>query len=247
MIHFAPNLSKHLNISHGFFECSSVEMPSLNCAFIEAEPRPQVEKQRAFMIEKMAGKTLPLKTLKQIHSPTVHIVESVDQILNEGDGLVTQIPNVAIGILTADCGPLLFADPENKVIGAAHVGWRGAMSGVIESTISQMEKLGANRQNIIAALGPTIAQSSYEVGPEFEDFLGPYCTQFLKPAEKEDHFYFDLPGYIMFQLTHSKIKNFEDLKLNTYSGNFFSRRKTLHKSQHSQTKGFCNLSAIAIF
>ena len=246
MIHHASNLSKLSNISHGFFECSSAEMPSLNCAFVEAESRPQVENQRDFMMTKMADKSLPLKTLKQIHSPTVHIVESADQVLPEGDGLVTDIPNLAIGILTADCGPLLFSDPENKVIGAAHAGWRGAMSGVIESTISQMEKLGANRQNIIAALGPTIAQESYEVGPEFEDLLGSNSTPLLKPAEKEDHFYFDLPGYIMLQLTHSNIKNFENLKLNTYTKNFFSRRKALHKSQHSQFRGLCNLSAIAI-
>ena len=109
-----------------------------------------------------------------------------------------------------------------------------------------MENLGALRQNIIAALGPTIAQDSYEVGPEFEELLGTKAHQLLKPSEKKDHFYFDLPQFIMFKLSDSKIKNFEDLKVNTFTGNFFSRRGALHKSQHAQYKGLCNLSAIAI-
>lgn len=246
MIHHAFNLSKISNIHHGFFEKSSDTMTSLNCSFLDSELKDQVEQQRDYMMQRMSGKTLPLKTLKQIHSPTVHVVESADQTLEEGDGLVTNLTHVAIGILTADCGPILFADPENQVIGAAHAGWRGAMADIIETTISQMENLGANRGNIIAALGPTIAQDSYEVGPEFEELLGGKAHQFLRPSGKKDHFYFDLPQFIMFKLTDSKIRNFEDLKVNTFTGNFFSRREALHKSQHSQYKGLCNLSAIAI-
>ena len=246
MIHHASNLSNLPQFRHGFFEKSAPQKPSLNAATTDHETPEEIQSQREFMMHALTGQTVPLMLLKQIHSPTVHIVDSADQVLKEGDGLVTKEKNIALGILTADCGPILFADPENGVIGAAHAGWRGALAGVIESTVAKMETLGAERSRIIAALGPTIQPSHYEVGPEFEELLSHNATMFLRPSEKKAHFYFDLPLYIQTKIKEAHIENFEDLKLNTFTGNFFSRREALHKSQSVNYGGPCNLSAILI-
>ena len=122
--------------------------------------------------------------------------------------MVTSVPGLALGVLTADCGPVLFADPENRVAGAAHAGWKGATGGVLENTISAMEKLGAKREYIRAALGPTISADNYEVGPEFVDhLLGLDASNdvFLKPSANNGHAMFDLPGYIVTRLGNAGI------------------------------------------
>ncbi|MEB3701875.1 Polyphenol oxidase family protein [Candidatus Bealeia paramacronuclearis] len=246
MIHTSPELLKFPDIQHGFFEQSATEMPSLNCAFVNSESAEQVHAQRQFMIKIMRGEETPLLTLKQIHSATVHIVESTSQILPEGDALVTRRKNIALGVLTADCGPVIFADPTNEVIGIAHAGWRGAMAGILGKTIKAMESLGAERDSLYAILGPTIQQSHYEVGSEFEELLGSDAHLFLKKSQKDGHFYFDLPHYIVMELEKLGVASPYNLALNTFTGNFFSRRKALQKSQHPLFKGLCNLSAIAM-
>jgi hypothetical protein len=134
-------------------------------------------------------------------------------------------------VSTADCGPLLFADSEAGVIGAAHAGWRGALTGVIEATAAAMERLGADRRNIAAALGPTIRQQNYEVGPEFvERFLAAdqSNSRYFKPSARAGHAMFDLTGYIAARVQRAGIEQFEDLGLCTYAepDRFFSYRRT---------------------
>jgi YfiH family protein len=174
-----------------------------------------------------------LVTPYQIHSPNVVVAEQPWTAENRprADAIVTRIPRLAIGVSTADCGPLLFADSEAGVVGAAHAGWRGAFAGIIEATISAMEQLGANRGRIIAALGPTIRQANYEVGPEFvERFVAADTAnaRFFTPSRRADHAMFDLTSYIAGRVERAAIAHFEDLGLCTYAEpeRFFSYRRT---------------------
>ena len=144
--------------------------------------------------------------------------------------------SLAIGVSTADCGPILFADAQAGVIGATHAGWKGALTGVLEATIAAMEKLGAQRSRIKAALGPMIRQPNYEVGAEF---LGRFKAvdaangRFFAPASRPNHLMFDLPGYISSRLERAEIQRIEDLDLCTYADptRFFSYRRTTHRAE----------------
>jgi polyphenol oxidase len=152
------------------------------------------------------------------------------------DGLVTATPGLALGVTGADCGVLLFSDASAGVIGAAHSGWKGALTGMVEALVAAMEKLGARRININVALGPTIAQASYEVGPEFfarfeaedESFAG-----FFAPSGRPGHFLFDLPGFIAMRAERAGVGRFENLDLDTYTDEerFFSYRRTTHRGE----------------
>ena len=152
------------------------------------------------------------------------------------DALVTATPGLALGVTGADCGMILFADPHARVIGAAHAGWRGALGGIIEATVAAMVKLGAEPANIRAALGPCIAQASYEVGPEFvarfqaEDSNS---ASFFAPAQRETHAQFDLKAYIGERARRAGIGAFEDLALDTYAdeARFFSFRRATHRQE----------------
>jgi len=152
------------------------------------------------------------------------------------DAIVTKIPGLAIGVSVADCGPILLADGEAGVIGAVHAGWKGALTGVLETTIAKMEELGARCSHITAAIGPLIRQSSYEVGPEFvarfreEDHRN---IRFFAPADREHHAMFDLPGYIAMRLKKTGVGTVEDLVLDTYSDEklFFSYRRSIHRGE----------------
>jgi polyphenol oxidase len=150
--------------------------------------------------------------------------------------MVTATPGLALGITTADCGPVLFADAEARVIGAAHAGWRGAVTGVLESTIAAMERLGARRATIVAVLGPTISQKAYEVGPDFIKRFAeeaPGHERFFMETERPDHAMFDLPGFIGARLEAAGIEAFTNLGLCTYSDEerFFSYRRTTHRKE----------------
>jgi YfiH family protein len=152
------------------------------------------------------------------------------------DGLVTATPGLALGVTGADCGILLFADRRAGVIGAAHAGWKGALTGMVEGLVAAMEALGARKPDISAALGPTIAQQSYEVGPEFfarfeaedEGF-----SSFFTPSGKPRHFLFDLPGFIEMRAERAGIGRFENLNLDTYAdeARFFSYRRATHRAE----------------
>ena len=176
-------------------------------------------------------------TVFQIHSPDVVVASRPWDNANrpKADAIVTRVPDLAIGVTTADCGPVLFADPEARVIGAAHAGWKGALTGVVESTVEAMEKLGAERSNIVAAIGPLIRQSSYEVGHEFlERFVeadAENAFHFL-PAAREGHAMFDLGGFIRKRLERAGVLVVDDTGIDTYSDErFFSYRRSVHRKE----------------
>jgi YfiH family protein len=192
-----------------------------------------------------AGKEpIPCVTLNQVHGTNViHVTEPI-QGKREGDGLVTAVPGIALGILTADCGPVLFCDPIHKVIGACHAGWRGAHAGILQATLRAMEKLGAERSHIYAVLGPTIDQENYEVGPEFPELIGGVYETYFTSANKPNHHYFNLPLYICNQLKDEGLPHVNDVKCDTYTSHFASWRR--FQFQGKTKIDFCNLSAIAI-
>jgi YfiH family protein len=164
------------------------------------------------------------------------------------DAIVTRVPGLAIGISTADCGPVLFADPQARIVGAAHAGWRGALAGVIEATVAAMEKLGADRSRLVAAIGPMIRQPNYEVGGDLvERFLaaGPDNAWFFAPAAREEHALFDLAGYVAARLTHAGVTEIEDLDCCTYAdpAHFFSFRRSTHQGEADYGR---HINAIAL-
>ena len=233
----APSLSKLAHIRHGFFTrsggVSQGVYATLNGGIGSNDAPDKVAENRARMAVALGVQPDRLLTAYQIHSPDVVVADKPWTRENRprADAIVTRTPGLAIGISTADCGPLLLADSQARVIGAAHAGWRGAFTGVIEAAIAAMEKLGAVRSRIMAALGPTIRQPNYEVGPEFvERFLATDAgnTQFFKPSDRAGHAMFDLTGYIAARVQRAGIVNFEDLGLCNYAEpeRFFSYRRT---------------------
>jgi polyphenol oxidase len=238
----AALLSKLAGIRHGFFTrsggVSQGVYASLNGGVGSNDAPAKVTENRARMAAALGVQPDRLLTAYQVHSPDVVVADKPWTLESRprADAIVTRTPGLAIGISTADCGPLLLADAEARVIGAAHAGWRGALTGVIEATISAMEKLGAERSRIAAALGPTIRQPNYEVGPEFvARFLAADAdnTRFFAPSEHAGHAMFDLTGYIAERAQRAGIVNFEDLGLCTYAEpeRFYSYRRTTKQAE----------------
>ncbi len=234
----AENLAALPGVRHGFFGreggVSEGVYASLNCGPGSKDDPSHVEENRARVSAALAADSLI--TLAQIHSPQVHVVGKDWEGRPEGDGLVTALPGRMLGIQTADCTPVLFADAEAKVIGAAHAGWKGALSGVLEAVIAAMESLGAQRTRIAAAIGPTISQANYEVGAEFRDrFLESDSrhARFFIPSDRQGHFRFDLPGFVTARLASAGIGDIADLQLCTYppENGFFSFRRTTHRGE----------------
>jgi YfiH family protein len=241
-------------IRHAFFTrnggVSQGIYDSLNGGVGSNDTPEHVAENRARMARALGIAPERLLSLYQVHSPDVVIAEEPWPADNRprADALVTRVPGLAIGVSTADCGPLLFADSEARVIGAAHAGWRGALTGVIEATIGAMEKLGASRSNMAVALGPTIRQANYEVGPEFvARFLAADIdnTRFFADATREGHAMFDLTGYIASRVEQAGVANFEDLGLCTYAEpeRFFSFRRATHQSEPDYGR---HINAIAL-
>jgi YfiH family protein len=222
-----PYLSQFSSVKHAFFEVD----PEL------------LSSRRDWGMEVMTGSPLPLVTLNQVHGTKVIRVKDLEGE-QEADGLVTNIKGIALGILTADCGPILFCDPVAEVIGACHAGWRGARQGILQSTLKEMEGLGAKRSQIYATLGPTIQQVNYEVGSEFPELIGGIYEDYFYPSRTSGFHYFNLPLYIQNQLLKEKLAQVHDLAVNTFTGPFSSRRRLLLEKREG-TK-FSNLSAIAI-
>jgi hypothetical protein len=152
------------------------------------------------------------------------------------DAIATATPGLAVGVSVADCGPVLFADGAARVVCAAHAGWKGALTGILEAAVTAMEELGAERARIVAAIGPLIRQSSYEVGPEFVDRFrqaDPMNIRFFAPAERSGHALFDLPGYIRLRLEQCGVGTVDDLCCDTYAEEeyFFSYRRSVHRDE----------------
>jgi len=225
---------------HGFFTrkggASSGIFRGLNCGYGSTDQSDSVAVNRARVAEAMRVSPEELVTLHQVHSADVITVDAPHGTpLPKADALVTATPGIALSILTADCQPVLFADPDAHVIGAAHAGWKGTLGGVLGATVDAMEALGAKRENIRAVIGPSISQRAYEVGPEFfEDFIAEDADHARFFAQGEgDRMQFDLPGFGLFCLRAAGIQNATWTAHCTYSDpdRFYSYRRSVHKAQ----------------
>lgn len=240
--------SKSLSVTHGFFGSkggvSTGTYESLNAGQRSDDDPNNVSENRARIQRALGAKHLI--SLHQVHSDRVVIAENGDSGDIEADGLVTTVPGLALSALSADCGPVLLSDMKAGVIGACHAGWRGALSGIVESTVATMCELGASPKNIVAALGPCIGPDNYEVGEEFKaefcEIDSAYARFFHLPKGKKAHF--DLPAFILSRLAAMDIRA-EWTGHCTYAHpkDYFSYRRNTHQG----VKGYGrNLSAIVL-
>jgi YfiH family protein len=216
-------------VSGGIYE-------GLNGGLGSNDDAAHVAENRRRMAEQMGVTPERLLSAHQVHSPDVVVATGPWQgDKPRADALVTRTERIAIGVTAADCGPVLFADASARVIGAAHAGWKGALSGVLESTIDAMEKLGADRSGMVAAIGPLIRQPSYEVGHEFvERFIEADAENalFFLPAERNGHSMFDLAGFIRMRLENAGVLMIDDLGIDTYADErFYSYRRSVHRKE----------------
>jgi YfiH family protein len=243
----------HTSTQYGFFTrnggVSTGIYESLNCGPGSSDKTEDVVENRQRVADTFSGNK-KLITICQIHSNKVVIIENSNDLnpLPEGDALVTRSPDVILGVLTADCVPVLFADTENQIIGAAHAGWRGAFEGVLENTIQTMEGLGAKKESIRCIVGPCIAQNNYEVDNGFyENFISRSSENdiFFTASEKEKHHMFNLRAYVNKRLTQANITNIANVDVDTYANEqqFFSWRRSYHQGKTDYGR---QVSAIAL-
>ncbi len=210
---------------------------SLNGGLGSQDERAHVIENRARMAAYIGVSAEHFLNVWQVHSPDV-VTVSGPRVGDppRADALVTATPGLAISVATADCGPVLFADPKARVIGAAHAGWQGAFKGVLEATLDAMEKLGAKRADITATIGPMLSQKNYEVGPEFiQRFHAQKVSnaRFFRPSPRVGHALFDLPAYNAMRLKKAGAGTINDLALCTYDDEqrFYSYRRTTHRRE----------------
>ena len=242
-------------ISHGFFTRegghSTGLFSSLNCGMGSGDDRAAVTENRAKVAARLGVAPDCLLSAYQVHSAEAVLVSGPWADREERpkvDGLVTRTPGVALGVLTADCGPVLFADPQARVIGAAHAGWKGALTGVTARTVELMEEQGADRARIVAVIGPTISRAAYEVGPEFPARFteaDPANLRYFTPSDRPGHSMFDLPAYLADRLRGQGVGQVIDLSLCTFSDErrFFSYRRATHRNEKDYGR---LISAIAL-
>ncbi len=221
----ADCLSDIGGIQHGFFTreggVSEGIYASLNCGVGSKDDRARVLENRRRVAAHLGTTGERLLTCHQVHSASAVIVEAAWGLdgLPKADGMATKAPGLALGALAADCAPVLFADPEARVIGAAHAGWKGALDGVLEATVTAMMRLGAKPQRIRAALGPCIGPKAYEVGPEFEArFVAADSgnERFFARPDGAERAFFDLPGYVLERLGRMQLDTVENASQCTY-------------------------------
>ena len=238
-------------VIHGFFGrtggVSQGIYASLNCGAGSRDAPEAVRENRARIVASLAPGA-NLVTLHQIHSAEVVAVSAPFEKTPQADAMVSATPGIMLGILTADCAPVLFADAEAGVIGAAHAGWKGALGGVTDATLAAMEKLGAQRDRIRAAIGPCISRENYEVGPEFAanfTTADPANSSFFAPAAHPGHSHFDLGRYVAHRLQGAGIAAPERLDACTYAreADFFSFRRATHRGEPDYGR---EISAIAL-
>jgi len=234
-------LSAIPGLRHAFFTrdggVSDGVYAGLNGGLGSNDDPARVAENRRRMAEQLGVAPSHLVGVHQIHSPDAVVASGPwnGTARPKADAIVTRSEGLAIGVTTADCGPILFVDPTARVIGAAHAGWKGALTGILETTIETMEKLGAERSGMIAAIGPLIRQPSYEVGPEFvERFIGADAgnAMFFLPGERDGHAMFDLAGFIRMRLEKAGVLMIDDLGIDTYSDErCFSYRRSVHRKE----------------
>jgi YfiH family protein len=235
-------LSRHAHIAHGFFGrqggVSEGIYASLNCGLGSKDARDVVGENRRRVADQLGATPDRLLTAHQHHSADAIIITEpwTFETMPKADALVTATPGIAVGALAADCAPVLFADAEAGVVAAAHAGWKGALGGVLESTVATMERLGARRASISATLGPCIGPTAYEVGSEFEaNFIAksPDYAGFFKRPSADARPYFDLPAFVLARLGAMQLGAVESQTRCTYShpDEFFSYRRTTHQRE----------------
>jgi YfiH family protein len=225
-------------IRHAFFTreggVSTGIYASLNGGIGSSDDMANVTENRRRMAEHLGASAEVFLSPYQVHSAEALAVDRPWSGESPRlDALATATPGLVMAVGIADCGPVLFADPEARVVAAAHAGWKGAAGGVLEATLLRMEELGAHRKNIIAVLGPCIRQPSYEVGPDFRSNFGADDQCFFIPSKRADHSLFDLSGYILKRLGQAGLAEVKDLGLDTYADEerFFSYRRTTHRGE----------------
>ncbi len=247
-------LTSKPTIKHGFFTreggVSSGLYGSLNCGFGSDDKAENVAENRQRVLAGLGISDGQLLTCYQIHSATVVVVEEAWALEDapEADAMVTNKLGIALGILTADCAPVLFADEKAGVIGVAHAGWRGAFTGVLEETLAAMVKIGASKANISAAIGPCIGQNSYEVGPEFIDRFIEQAeknTDYFLPSKRDGHHMFDLAAYVADRLQKAEIARIYQTGYDTCQDEklFYSYRRSVLQGEKDYGR---EISAISL-
>jgi hypothetical protein len=247
-------LDGHSAVRHAFFTrrggVSGGLFASLNCGFGSGDDLEAVARNRAIAASELGLSPERLVTCHQVHGTEIVTVERPWRREDNphADGTVTKVPGIALGVLAADCAPVLFADAEAGVVGAAHGGWRGTLAGVMEAAVDAMVALGARPERIRAGIGPCIAQTSYEVGPEFPGnfaTVDPASAGFFVPASRPGHFLFDLPGYIALRLERLGLGAVERASHDTAAEEelFFSYRRACLRGERDYGRG---LAAIAL-
>ncbi|HTO64244.1 MAG TPA: peptidoglycan editing factor PgeF [Bradyrhizobium sp.] len=236
----SPLLAAIPGLRHAFFTreggVSDGVYAHLNGGLGSRDDPTRIAENRRRMAEQMGIAPTHLLNVHQVHSPDAVVATGLwDGARPKADAIVTRAEGLAIAVTTADCGPILLVEPNARVIGATHAGWKGALTGVLEATIAAMEKLGAERNGIVAAIGPMIRQASYEVGSEFVTrFLDADAdnAMFFLPSSREGHAMFDLAGFIRDRLEAAGVLMIDDLGLDTYSDErFFSYRRSVHRGE----------------
>ncbi len=248
----ASGLSAIAAVSHGFFTreggVSEGIYGSLNTGYGSDDNAANVKENRRRIAARLGVDDDKLLSIHQWHSSDAVVADDLWNVRRppEGDAVVTARPGIAVAVNTADCTPVLFSSGDGRVVGAAHAGWKGAIGGILGSTVARMKELGAT--DVHAAIGPTISQLSYEVGPEYRtEFVERDASseRFFIASEKPGHFMFDLPGFVRARLSELELASIEDTALCTYADEqrFFSYRRTVHRGEHDYGR---QLSAICI-
>ena len=230
------------HVRHGFFTReggrSTGIHASLNCGYGSQDDVAAVEQNRDIVAARMGVEADRLLTVWQSHSPDVIMVEAAFDVRRppKADAMMTERPGFALGVLTADCAPILFAERNGRAVGVAHAGWKGALGGILEASVAAFRSRGVEPRDLLAAIGPTIGQASYEVGPEFLDrFLAedPANARFFAASPRGGHHRFDLSGYVKMKLGRLGLAQIEDLALCTYGdeARFFSYRRATHRGE----------------
>jgi YfiH family protein len=241
MMTASPLLSAIPGLRHAFFTreggVSGGIYAGLNGGLGSSDDPASVAENRRRMAQQMGVSPEHFLSVWQVHSPDAVVATGPWEGASRprADAMVTRTEGLAIGVTAADCGPILFVDPNARVIGAAHAGWKGALTGILESTVDAMEKLGAERSGIVAAIGPLIRQHSYEVGGEFvERFVEADAENalFFVPSTREGHAMFDLAGFIRTRLENAGVLMIDDTGIDTYSDErFYSYRRSVHRGE----------------
>ena len=235
-------VSKLLNstktVNHGFFNnkngFSKGIYKSLNCGMGSKDDKKNIKRNLNYVKKKLNSRNKDISLLLQIHSSKIFFIKKPLKHKIIGDALITNIKNLPIGILTADCAPILILDEKKKIIAAVHAGWRGAYKNIVIKVLNKLINLGSNKKDIIAVIGPSIGQKNYQVGKEFkEKFLNKSMKNLTFFKSKQKEIYFDLGKFIYFQLISFGIKKIDVIRKDTFEkkNNFFSARRSLKRNE----------------